>query len=360
MLEKQVLDSLINRFIKDEISLEQKDIEQSAKSREWVLEKVKNKIEEKLKSPELYKDERFLKYGSYFTGLKVSNVDEYDVLVIIDSNTGIYSKDGISYGTGLGTASPNHKYDSKFKKNDDSGVSPTKMLNWLKGILEEVAESYNGETPIKDRQAITLKIKSKDIKIDFVPAGIFKRDTDGTVFYNIPDGTKSNSWIITNPKLDAERIKYLACQKTDFKNVIRINKYIRDKYGMLLKSYIIQESACDHAESSYWYISIFDNLIAVLNSLKNALESGFLNDGYDGETNLLKNVSSSDYYASRITKLIDALEDLQYEDDKEVAYSKLRKLLSNNELSESTHLSSKSNELLTLLNQLNRNERNYF
>ena len=133
-------------------------------------------------------------------------------------------------------------------------------------------------------------------------------------------------------------------------------KYIRDKYGMLLKSNIIQENACDHAESSYWYISIFDNLIAVLNSLKNALESGFLNDGYDGETNLLKNVSSRDYYASRITKLIDALEDLQYEDNKEVAYTKLRKLLSNNELSEKVSLSSKSSELISLINKMNERD----
>ena len=127
-------------------------------------------------------------FGSYFKGTKVADVDEYDVLVLIDSYSGSYSRGGKQVGIGQGSADPNPKYYKKFYKDDGSGVSPAKMLNWLKGVADEVVGTFSGEAPVRDGQAITSTIKSKGLKIDLVPAGVFVNG-NGTLFYNIPDGT---------------------------------------------------------------------------------------------------------------------------------------------------------------------------
>ena len=51
-------------------------------------------------------------------------VDEFDVLVILDLNNGVFRQNGISVGKGLGRADPNHLFDERYKLSDGSGVSP--------------------------------------------------------------------------------------------------------------------------------------------------------------------------------------------------------------------------------------------
>ena len=138
------MDKLIGRFIGEHIALSQRDISASAKSREWFLQRIKKRIDERSGEPVLYEREPFVHFGSYFKRTKVANVDEFDVLVVIDSNTGVFTQGDTEIGKGLGEADPNHKYDEKYKKADGSGISPAKMLNWLKGIVTEVVESFGG------------------------------------------------------------------------------------------------------------------------------------------------------------------------------------------------------------------------
>ncbi|MEK6840253.1 MAG: hypothetical protein AABX72_04885 [Nanoarchaeota archaeon] len=145
----------------------------------------------------------------------MADVDEYDVLVLIDSYSGSYSRGGKQVGIGQGSADPNPKYYKKFYKDDGSGVSPAKMLNWLKGVADEVVGTFSGEAPVRDGQAITSTIKSKGLKIDLVPAGVFVNG-NGTLFYNIPDGTAANSWITTSPELDISELNRLAKDRNKF------------------------------------------------------------------------------------------------------------------------------------------------
>ena len=188
------IDKLFKKYVSEKIILSQKDISVSAKSREWFLDRIKTKIQEKNNNgeaiPQLLADEPFVNFGSYFKGTKVNNVDEYDILVVLDSNTGQFTSSGTITGKGIGKESPCHKYNKKYKKSDDSGVSPSKLLNWLKGVITEIVEPLGGDTPIRNGSAITVTIKSKNLDIDFVPAGIFTSTIDpNRVFYNIPDGT---------------------------------------------------------------------------------------------------------------------------------------------------------------------------
>ncbi|MHC4986998.1 MAG: hypothetical protein ACYTFX_00680 [Planctomycetota bacterium] len=55
-------------------------------------------------NPKLLASDPFIYFGSYFKGTKVADVDEFDVLVVIDSQGGQYSQGGKVIGHGLGSA----------------------------------------------------------------------------------------------------------------------------------------------------------------------------------------------------------------------------------------------------------------
>ena len=222
----------IDDFITTDIQLSKPDIEMSAKSRKWFLDRIESVVAQRQNEPTLYAPKKFLNFGSYFKGTKVKVVDEYDVLVIIDSNKGQFSMGNTVIGKGLGSADPNNKYTARFMKTDGSGISPAKILNWLQGVAQEVTDAFEGEAPEREGQAVTATIKSKNIAIDLVPAGIFQRMVDNTCFYNIPKGDQAGNWIVTSPEFDMQLLSNVASDRPNLKNVIRILKYIRDSYNM--------------------------------------------------------------------------------------------------------------------------------
>lgn len=298
----------ISRYITDYIQLSKADISSSAKSREWFLTRIENVITSRTKEPVLYKP-KFVYFGSYFKGTKVQVVDEYDVLVVVDSNTGIYSSGGVAIGTGQGVVSPNHKYDDRYKKSDGTGISPAKMLNWLRGVVKEITDAFGGEAPERNGQAITAIIKSQNLKIDLVPAGIFTRDSDGTTFYNIPDGSKDNSWITTSPETDIKAINDTAKQKDNFRNIIRISKRIKDRYNFIVPSFAIETAIVEYGNNNKWYNLLYYDTIFVLQHLSKKFREGKIVDPYDPNKNLISNVESLPWYADRIDGIITVLRD---------------------------------------------------
>lgn len=323
----------ISHYLDNYISLSLNDISASAKSREWFLKRIENVINARIGEPKLYSGnlgDKFVHFGSYFKGTKVADVDEYDVLVLIDSNSGYYSRSGQRIGTGQGTANPNPKYYKKYYKEDNSGISPSKMLNWLKDVVEEVVEGFDGEAPIRDGQAITANILSQNLKIDLVPAGIFVSE-QGTVFYNIPDGTPSNSWITTSPELDIAMLDKLAEDRKNFKNVIRIIKRIRDMYNFQISSFPIEMSAVHHVYSSTWYQDLYTDTTGVIRSLSGSFRSGIMPDIYNDSRNLLAGVNNLDWYADRLDTIVENL-DSYHEDltDEEEVKNKVISLFENN------------------------------
>lgn len=330
MLTQNDIDSLFGKFIDENIRLEQKDVEASAKSREWFLERLKSEISKDESNPKLYVADPFVKFGSYFAGTQVKPVDEKDVLVVIDSNTGVFSRSGSSYGKGLGSANPNKKYNSKYMKDDGTGVSPTKQLNWLKKLADNILIPLGGEASFRNGQSVTIKLKSKNLKIDLIPAGIFSRTIDSNnIFYNIPNGKADNGWIITNPKIDLIRLKNLAQSKNGIKDIVRLLKFIRDSYKMNISSYAIQCSVCDFAEDNYWSENFSYNFEWALKSFIRDLKLGTIYDGYNPNLNLLDGVESLGYYAGRLENVESVLSSLQQEDSRDSAYKKMVNILSN-------------------------------
>lgn len=329
--------SLINKFITEEIALSQKDISKSAASREWFLTRIKNKIEEKIangeKVPQLNKQTPFVRIGSYFKGTKVSDVDEFDILVVFDSKSGEFSLSGEIIGYGVGEAEPCHKYNNRFKKSDGSGVSPSKLLNWLKSIVQEVVDSFGGEAPIRDGQAITAIIKSKNLAIDLVPAGkfIYKDDKDEH-FYDIPKGNKANGWILTKPESDINMLNYYASKCEGLKNIIRIIKSVNKSYNFNISSFAVECSMLYFANNSVWSTNIYENLINALKYYSKQVRNKEIKDTFDFKSNLIEHLDVNGWYADRIDNIVDTitkipLPEIMFDSDK--AYKKIKKVLKN-------------------------------
>ena len=98
------INNQFNRFIRENLALSQKDITTKVKSREWLINRVIQKIGETMDCPQLYKEngQEYITFGSYFKGTKVSDVDEFDIMLIIDSNGGVFKQGGIQTGEGIG------------------------------------------------------------------------------------------------------------------------------------------------------------------------------------------------------------------------------------------------------------------
>jgi Mab-21 protein len=319
----------IRNYISAYLSLNMPDIQSAVSSREWFLNRIKNTIRGRYKEPVLYSSEPFVYFGSYFKKTKVKAVDEYDVLVVIDSNTGIFSSGGISIGEGQGSADPNSKYASRFYHSSRDGVSPNRILNWLKEIVEEVTESFDGEAPERNGQAITALIKSKNLKIDLVPAGIFKRYSDEKIFYNIPKGDKNGSWIVTSPREDIKLLENVAFNKSNFRNTIRLIKRIKENYNFLISSFAIETAIIQYGQHYQWYNDLSLDVYWILIYLSSVLRNGYIADSYNSENNLIEGVSSLSWYAARIDKVLDTLTECKQWKSQELAQMKITKAFEN-------------------------------
>jgi hypothetical protein len=320
----------LKRFIDSEIALSKSDIDSAAKSREWLVTKIVDRIKEKGEIV-LHNAGPYIYFGSYFKGTKVGNADEFDVLLVIDSNTGIYSVGGVEVGTGLGAASPNPKYSPDFFFEDGSKISPAKMLNWLKRTIAEVTKEYGGEVPERAGEAVTALIKSKGIKIDFVPAGVFSYKADPKkFFFNIPSGNKSANWKSTNPLEDMERMKYYSENRNDFKNVIRLIKYIKDKdqYNMAIPSYAVESTLIRYVESNNWEQNLYIDFMNALLFMYQQMKANSLKDPFDESINLFSSIENIEWYADRLleirSKIISSKEILDQEDAYKIISSSLK------------------------------------
>ena len=299
----------LNWYIGEVIRLPQGDISSAVRSREWFIDLIKREIKERTDEPELYPGQNTLNFGSYFKGTKVAAIDEFDILVIIDSNNGVFSLNGAGIGTGLGHADPNPKYYERYKKSDGSGVSPRKLLNWLKDVVASATDKYGVEEPVQSGQAITVTIKSKDLKIDLVPAGVFRHNVSGETFYNIPRGDRDNGWILTAPERDIERLKAVARDKENFRNVARLCKRVRDTYKFGVSSFAIESAVVEYGERNYWYDDLYRDFRAVLRNLAEVFRGREILDPFDNQKNLIAGVASLDWYAERLEGIIEGMDE---------------------------------------------------
>lgn len=300
----------IDTYIDENIRLSRIAMSSAVTSREWFLKRVQEVISNRTNEPVLYLPEPTLYFGSYFKGTKVKVVDEFDVLVILDTFSGVYREGGLVLAQGLGSKSPNPLFDLSYYKEDGTGVSPIKLVNWMKGVVEEILIPLGGEAPVRNGQAVTARISSRDLCIDLVPAVILRNDL-GKTFYAISDGRPNGGWIVTDPKHDKTLLTSAAQGKDNFKNIIRIMKRIRDSYNMGVSSFAIETAVIYYGQTNYWTNNLYQDIRYVIANLANRFRSGVIQDSFTRGNNLLNEVESLSWYADRLDKIVRILDDCE-------------------------------------------------
>jgi hypothetical protein len=114
------------------------------------------------------------------------------------------------------------------------------------------------------QQAVTAHIKSKDVYIDFVPGSIFRKVGSNEIFYTIPKGDADGGWIITNPRIDKEIVNETGSRYEQFKNSIRLFKYIfKVSYNVKISSYAVESTHIDF-ERKWIYVNSLDKNLGYL------------------------------------------------------------------------------------------------
>lgn len=319
-------DCILTAFFAEHLSLSAKDIQKSVRSREWLLTRLKNVISED-DGPKLFSEEPFLYFGSYFKGTKVADVDEFDVLVVVDSNTGVFSEENFQIGHGLGSAFPNEKYSRSLMRDNGTGLSPTKLLSWLQGVASRAVGSAGVAKPRIDGQAVVLHLSNSDLSVDLVPAGIFESiQTKDARFYNIPSG-RNDGWTVTNPKIDKSLFLEAASLRPEMKNITRLIKLLRDNADVSISSYAIECAVIQAVKTNYWVPSVTTNLITVIDSIRSQVAGGLISDMSFPSRNTLRDKKEGERLARLLLSLggviIEAIRDPNEENAKQRIFESL-------------------------------------
>ncbi|CAG0963674.1 hypothetical protein ANRL4_00820 [Anaerolineae bacterium] len=298
----------IQGYINEILRLSRDDISTAVKSREWILDRIQTAISNQVEDIKLYRPSPRVHFGSYFKGTKVSTVDEFDVLFVLDSKGITHSTTKFS-GSGLGSTTPNPL--SSYIIRGSSAISSIQVLNWLQRIAQDVVSSFSGQAPQRNGQAIEVIIQSRDLKIDLVPALIFERTPWGQTFYAIPKGDPQGNWISTSPRVDIEQLQTVASGKANFRNVIRLMKRIKDTHNFQVSSFAIETAIVTYGSQNSWSGDLYMEVCGMLLYMQDVFRRGVIYDPFDSGVNLLTGVQNSGRYAERLRRIVDQLMDWQ-------------------------------------------------
>ncbi len=136
-----------------------------------------------------------------------------------------------------------------------------------------------------------------------------RHSSGGGTFSAIPRDDRGNGWIATVPHRDRERLEEAAQGKENFKNVIRLCKRIKDTYNFGVSSFAIESAIVGYAERSDWYNDLYPDFRGALKCLIRAFRGGEILDPFDNQNNLIAGVEHLGWYAERLEKIIDGMDE---------------------------------------------------
>jgi hypothetical protein len=211
----------INKFSKDIVDLESSNLAKARGSRKWLVGKIEEFPINDESFPKIYIAENDVQMGSFSRRTKIRPIDDIDFIVVFNAQ-------GTTYSTGL--------FDSKITlnvpktatrllpfTNEDATLNSIKILNKLKSSLNDVPQ-YDQADIRRNKEAVTLKLKTYTWNFDIVPAFITAPDYEERSYYLIPDGY--GNWKKTDPSVDAAKATRIN-QKRDGKvlRYVRLIKY---------------------------------------------------------------------------------------------------------------------------------------
>ena len=207
----------INIFSKEFVDLNSTDLTKARGSRRWLVEKIEEFPIDDDTFPKIYTAENDVQMGSFSRRTKIRPIDDIDFIVVFNAQ-------GTTYTTSLFDGKiylnvPETATRLRLLTNEDFTLNSIKLLNKLKSSLSNVPQ-YDQADIKRNKEAVTLKLKSYTWNFDIVPAFLTSPENDGKSYYLIPDGY--GNWKKTDPRIDAAKATRIN-QKRDGK----VLKYVR-------------------------------------------------------------------------------------------------------------------------------------
>lgn len=275
----------INDFSKNCVDLDPNKLSTARNSRNWLVGKIENFENNDESFPKIYTKENNVQMGSFARRTKIRPLDDIDFIVVFTGDGSTYETNTINGEITIQV--PETATNLRRLTNDDNTLNSIKLLNKLKGSLQDVPQ-YSAAEIKRNYEAITLKLTSYDWNFDIVPAFITAPDSLQKTYYLIPDGY--GKWKKTDPRVDAKRATEIN-QKRDGKvlRIVRLIKYWQKRHGVPnIGSYLLENLVLNYFDTNE--VSATDQLTLrdVFSNLRNSIyHSCYDPKGIQGDLNTL-------------------------------------------------------------------------
>jgi hypothetical protein len=224
-----------NEFQRDMVNLLSDTSDNARRSRDWLLDQIKNFDSKEDSFPYLYSDIN-IHFGSFARRTKIRELDDIDLMIGIKAN-------GATYSELLTTIEITVPDEEKRLRNlcfdYTNKLNSRKVINKFVSMFSDIPQYSKAEIK-RNQEAATLKLNTYSWNFDIVPCFMTKEDTYGKSYYLIPDG--NGNWKKTDPRIDRERIKDINKKHSgNVLNVIRIMKYWNKRATMpTIPSYLLE------------------------------------------------------------------------------------------------------------------------
>lgn len=246
-------------FIRNIIDLNKNDVKKACKSRDNLIESI-IAILKKNWFFNVY-EEQNLNYGSFENGTKILELDDIDIMICVKANYRKYD-DLLSNNIIKMVANARDMLlRNECLEDNTKFLNSTKVLNLFKNELSNI--NYYEKADIhKNKEAVTLKLKSYNWNFDIVPCFFTAPEYDGRQYYLIPDG--EGNWKKSDPRIDKNNIEEL--NETQLNTIKLIKYWNKKKQITTMKSYVLECMLLKHFKKSN------NNNIPIYCMFKNALK----------------------------------------------------------------------------------------
>lgn len=232
----RTINGALTQLVEEKVNLLKSRTDAGRRSRDHLLEQIKrlnNDSLEKLDFAEMYN----LPFGSFSRRTKVKPLDDIDQMIGLNGGKLVWNEATKYNEAIISIRDPLDKgIWSQLLNDDNSTLSPTKVLNRFKRMLSNMSGYQNPELN-KRQQAVTFQMTSNEWNFDLVPCFYTQSGV-----YLIPSGN-GNYWMQTDPRND----QVLATQVNQQHNgkvleIIRLMKYWnkQDRKPSILSSYLLE------------------------------------------------------------------------------------------------------------------------
>lgn len=174
---------------------------------------------------------RYIPFGSFARKTKINPLDDIDVLMLLNDRGVKPSPYGWEADRQkVVVASPSAPL--AVCADDDGNLNSIKILNRIKSEISRL-HNYRYSALKRNKQAVTLRLKTQSWNFDLVPALPVIKSTNGTVVvshYLIPNGT--GGWMATDPRKNAaDTTRVNVRQANLFLPTVRLIKYWNGRGG---------------------------------------------------------------------------------------------------------------------------------